>query len=92
MHGKTVERIFMIHLTHCSQYANEMDREIWVTTVAPGQYLISLGGRRKEQSAMLNFTEYSFHSVVSRISTGLVKDSNVAEVPVLCLSIFQLGT
>ena len=39
MHGKTVERIFMIHLAHCSQYANEMGREILVT-VEPGQYLI----------------------------------------------------
>lgn len=91
MHGKTVERIFMIHLAHCSQYANEMGREIWVI-VEPGQYLISLGGRRKEQSALLNFIEYSFHSVVLRISTGLGNDSNVGEFPVLCLSSFQLGT
>uniref|UniRef100_A0A0A9DPD3 Uncharacterized protein n=1 Tax=Arundo donax TaxID=35708 RepID=A0A0A9DPD3_ARUDO len=91
MHGKTVERTFIIHLAHCSQYANEMDSEIRLTSVAAGQCLISFGGRRKEQSAMLNFTEYSFHSVVSRISTGLEKDSSVGEVPMLSLSRFRFA-
>jgi hypothetical protein len=91
MHGKTVERTFIIHLAHCSQYANEMESEIWVTSVGAGQYLISLGGRRNEQSAVLNFTEYSFHSDVSRISTGFEKDSNVGEGPVLSLSAFRLA-
>jgi len=91
MHGKTVERTFIIHLAHCSQYANEMDSEIWVTSVGAGQYLISLGGRRNEQSAVLNFTEYSFHSDVSKISTGFEKDSNVGEGPVLSLSAFRMA-
>lgn len=91
MHGKTVERTFIIHLTHCSQYANEMDSAIRLTSVGAGQYLISLGGRRKEQSAKLNFTEYSFHSDVSRISTGFEIDSNVGEGPVLSLSSFTLA-
>ena len=89
MHGKTVERTFMIHLAHCSQYASEMDSESWLTSVGEGQYFISLWGRKKEQSAMLNFTEYSFHSDVSRISTGFEKDSNVGEEPVLSLSSFR---
>jgi hypothetical protein len=90
MHGKTVERTFIIHRTHCSQYANETDSEIWLTSEASGQYLISFGGRRKEQSATLNFTEYSFHSVVSRISTGFDKDSK-GEVPVPSSSSFRLA-
>lgn len=91
MHGKTVERTFIIHLAHCSQYANEMDSEIWLTSVGADQYFISWGGRRKEQSAMLNFTEYSFHSDASRISTGFEIDSNVGEGPVISSSSFRLA-
>lgn len=91
MHGNTVERTFIIHLTHCSQYANEMESEIWLTSDAAGQYLISFKGSRKEQSATLNFTEYSFHSALSRISTGFDKDSNGGKVSALSSSSFRLA-